>query len=114
MQSGFEFYYPKISFKEIEKYEKEIIERTKTSYDEYNILISNLFNCIEVVENEIFLHKLKEANEIIGIIDIKDVPFIALALSFENDGIWSDDSHFKKQTEVKTWATEEIIRLLFK
>ena len=47
-------------------------------------------------------------------IDIEDVPFIALALSIGNDGIWSDDNHFQKQKKIKIWKTEEVIKMLGK
>jgi len=31
-------------------------------------------------------------------IDIKDTPYVALALSFYNDGIWSEDKGFSSKT----------------
>ncbi len=45
-----------------------------------------------------------------GEVDIEDVPFIALALSIDNHGIWTDDSHFKKQEQIKVYTSEELIR----
>lgn len=42
-------------------------------------------------------------------VDIDDSIYIALALTKENDGIWSDDSDFEKQSKVKVWKTSEII-----
>jgi len=47
-----------------------------------------------------------------GKIDRDDVPFIALALSFPNDGIWTEDRHFLKQRRVKVWRTRELLKLL--
>jgi predicted nucleic acid-binding protein len=47
-----------------------------------------------------------------GKIDIEDVNYIALALSIENNGIWSDDKHFLKQDKIRVYRTEEIINLL--
>ena len=40
---------------------------------------------------------LDKANDIIGSIDENDVAFIALALATENNGIWTNDKHFRKQ-----------------
>ena len=37
-----------------------------------------------------------------------DVPFIALALEL-NIPIWSNDAHFKKQSEVKVFTTKELV-----
>ena len=45
-------------------------------------------------------------------IDEKDVQFIALALSIKNDGIWTNDKHFKKQNAIKILTTHDIIILL--
>ena len=52
------------------------------------------------------------AIEIIGHIDEKDTQFIALALAIENNGIWSNDKHFEKQTKIKIYKTIDIINLL--
>lgn len=45
-------------------------------------------------------------------IDPSDTPFIALALSIESDGIWSDDDHFQMQDRVRIWKTKELVRFL--
>jgi len=44
-------------------------------------------------------------------IDQKDAPYIALALTIENDGIWTADKHFKKQNYIKVFTTEDLIKL---
>ncbi len=53
---------------------------------------------------------MKEAESLIS--DEKDEPFLALALSEEVDGIWSDDSDFRKQTQIKIYTTKELVELL--
>jgi len=112
LESGFEFYHPEISLRNIIKYEGDIIEKsnvTKEQFKEiYNVLLEKMF----IIKTEDFLDKLEEAKEIIGHTDIEDVPFIALALSIPNDGIWTDDEHFKKQNRIKVWATSDIINNL--
>ncbi len=42
------------------------------------------------------------------VIDIKDAPFIALALKLKIP-IWSNDKHFKKQQKVVSYTTDEIM-----
>ena len=54
---------------------------------------------------------LTKAHRIIGSIDPFDVPFVALALSIENDGIWSNDKHFENLKGIKVWKTAEILKL---
>ncbi len=74
-----------------------------------------LFENITLVDIEDFIDKLEEGKEIMASIDIEDVPFIALALSIGNDGIWSDDKHFnsrkklksgKQKTSLKCWENQ--------
>lgn len=55
---------------------------------------------------------MEHAKEIMGHVDIEDVVFIALALSVENDGIWTDDADFEKQTKIKIWKTGDILSIL--
>ena len=64
---------------------------------------------IKIVSCEKYLYFVGEADEIMGEIDKGDVVFIALALSFENDGIWSDDGHFLKQDVIKIYRTCDLI-----
>ena len=42
----------------------------------------------------------------------KDSQFIALALSIKNDGIWSNDKHFKKQKKIQVYKTVDIIKYI--
>lgn len=71
-----------------------------------------MFSYIEIVPKEIYEEKQNKAIEIIGKIDIKDVPFISCALTLNVDGIWSDDAHFEKQTKIKVYKTQDLIKLL--
>ena len=110
--SGYKFYHPKVALRNLEKYKEEIIKRSGMNSEEYEKLSKALFENITLVDTENFLDKLEEAKEIMASIDIEDVPFIALALSIENDGIWSDDNHFQKQKKVKIWKTSDVLKLV--
>jgi predicted nucleic acid-binding protein len=87
------------------------MEKADIGDSDFNDLVDSLLQYINVV-SEIDLHKIEEAEKIIGHIDLNDVTFIALALSIENDGIWSDDAHFQKQENIKVYKTEDIVRIL--
>jgi len=113
MESGLTFYYPEISFKEVEKYKGLVMEKADINESDFNGLVDSLLQYIKVV-SRIDSHKIEEAEEIIGQIDPNDVTFIALALSIENDGIWSNDAHFQKQDKIKVYKTEDIINLVEK
>jgi len=60
-----------------------------------------------------FEDKINEANEAMGDIDIKDVPFLACAIALKSD-IWSDDKDFQKQKKVKIFTTSDFIKKFLK
>ncbi|TET90873.1 MAG: hypothetical protein E3J35_04335 [Methanomassiliicoccales archaeon] len=45
-------------------------------------------------------------------IDEDDAPLVALALSMDGDGIWSNDVHTREQNLVRVWTTDEILEEL--
>ena len=73
-----------------------------------NSLLENLI----LVSIDGYENKMEEGMKIIGKIDEKDTQFIALALSIENDGIWSNDKHFEKQKKIKVFKAVDILKLL--
>jgi predicted nucleic acid-binding protein len=108
----FEFYVPEFCIEEMEKHVEEIVDRSGLSVENLYLLLGVLLASIQVVPAEKILEKYKEAERIIGKIDKDDVPFIALALSFPNDGIWSEDKHFLEQNKVKIWRTRDLLKLI--
>ncbi|MDE1824944.1 MAG: hypothetical protein KGH77_01135 [Candidatus Micrarchaeota archaeon] len=65
---------------------------------------------IYIVEDFVIKKKINEAIQIMQEIDLSDTPFIALALSIKNDGIWSEDKHFARQKEIKVWKTKDLLK----
>ena len=98
----------KTALKEIRKYEQEIINRAGFTKAEFEILFNLITDGIQIVEKEKYFHKIKEADKLIGNIDQGDVPFLALALSIPNDGIWTENVKHFKQKHVKIWTTKEL------
>ena len=109
--SGWTFYYPFVAMEEIAKYKFLILQKSRLEEADYEILIRKLFGKIMLIEQSRINSFLDFAYDLIGKIDKKDVPFMALALSIPNDGLWTDDSDFEKQNEIKIWKTEDILRI---
>lgn len=102
-------YAPEFIFEEFEKYRHVIKTKTERSDDEFDELIAILYRTIELVPKEDFKRFIKKAKVISP--DIKDVPYIALALKM-HIAIWSNDKDLKnKQDEVIVYNTREIIEL---
>jgi predicted nucleic acid-binding protein len=106
----FEFYVPEHCIEEIEKHMGEIAKRSGLIVENVYLLLGILLTSVQVVPKERILERMKEAEQIMGKIDMDDTPFIALALSFPNDGVWSEDRHFLKQNRVKVWLTKDLLK----
>ena len=96
-------------FEEIEEHMDMIKERAGLTEEEVSLILSFISTHIRAVPKQDFIHKLSEAEKVTGNIDRDDMPFVALALSFSNEGIWTNDRHFTKQGEVKVWSTAELL-----
>ncbi len=106
----FPLYSPETILKEIRKYEGEILRRTGLIKDDFEILLELILSNVQIIEKEQYSAKLEKAHRLVGEIDKDDVPFLALALSIPNNGIWTENiKHFRKQNEVKIWTTKELL-----
>ena len=112
LNKKFEFYAPDYLLFEIQKHKKLILKKSKLPKSKFQIIFDLLIERINIVPKSEIQDFIKEANEIIGNIDIDDVPFIALALAIPNNGIWSDDKHLKKQNTVNILSTKDFINLI--
>lgn len=112
IESEWVFYYPEIAFHEIRKYKQMIIEKSGMTELDYSDVVSRLLKHIILVPEEQFSKNLKEANEILGKIDVDDVVFLATAMSIDNSKIWSNDPHLHQQNRIKTLNTEDVVKLM--
>lgn len=112
LSGKFEFLTVGITKSEIEEHKQEIIDKAKVTGEEFNKIFSLLFSKIFVISDVTIEAKMEEAKQIMDNIDPDDTPFIALALSVENDGVWSDDKHFQQQNKIQIWKTDVLIKLL--
>ena len=110
IDSPFILYAPETMISEIRKYRNLIMKKSGFTKDEFETLFSLLIEEIIIIEKENYGKHLGEAEKIMENIDKKDAPFVALALSISNDGIWSDDSDFDKQNKIKIWKTAELLK----
>lgn len=105
----FTFYAPAHALAEVKTHLPIIQSKSGLSKGQITLTLNALRERVETVSETQFAAKLMEASKAMRGIDKKDAPFLALALSFRNDGIWSDDRHFRRQTLVKVWTTRELV-----
>ncbi|TFG15981.1 MAG: hypothetical protein EU535_00035 [Promethearchaeota archaeon] len=85
------------------------MKKTKLSKNEFKQVSDYILENVYIIPIKNYSEKLNEAKMIIGEIHKEDIPFIAVALSIKNDGIWSNDKHFKEQSEIKIYTTNDLI-----
>ena len=112
MHPAFEFYSPEEIQNEIEDNIDEIVEKSKVSRKRIYDVLDTILDRIEIIPSHTFSGHYKIAYEKMKYIDEDDAPFLALAMSFENDGIWSNDSHIHEQDLVRVWTTDEVLEEL--
>ena len=106
------FCIPEYAIEEIKKHNELIASKSGLGKHELKLLFDLLLENVEVIPFEKIRAKYHEAEQVMASIDEKDVPFLALALSIDCDGIWSNDGDFKKQRMVKVWNTPEILKTI--
>ncbi|MDP3111984.1 MAG: PIN domain-containing protein [Thermodesulfovibrionales bacterium] len=110
--SSVDFLLPEYAFEEIEKHKDNISTRSGLSRKDVEIVLSLVTENITIIPASKLKPYMENAHKLIGSIDPFDVPFIALALSTENDGIWSNDKHFKNLKGLKVWKTSDVFNYL--
>ncbi|TAK56720.1 MAG: PIN domain-containing protein [Bacteroidetes bacterium] len=113
LHPSFSFFLPEYSLEEFEKYKGMVLEKSNLSVEELDLLLGLLLERVTVVSASTFASFMPEAWSIMALIDPDDSPFIALALSFHNDGIWSQDKDFERQSKVKVWKTSDLVELIY-
>ena len=106
--SSIDFLLPEYAFEEIEKHKDNVSIRSGLSRGEIEIVLSLIIENITIIPASKLKPYMEKAHKIIGSIDPFDIPFVALALSIDNDGIWSNDKHFKNLKGIKIWKTSDV------
>lgn len=111
LDSKYNFISPDFTTTEINKYKELILKKSGLSERSFDLILNILLEKIDIRPIIEYKNKIPEALGMIS--DKKDVPFLALAMSENADGIWSDDKHFKEQEKIKIISTKEFILSLF-
>lgn len=79
---------------------------------EFELLFTLVMENIIIVPDKKVKDQMKKAIDIMKDADIKDSPILACALTFPNEGIWTEDKDFDKQKNVKIWKTKDLKKYL--
>ena len=104
------FFIAEYSLEEINEHRLELIEKFGEER-EFDEILSFLLSKLRIVKDDEIKPFKEQAKEIMDLIDKDDSQVIAVALAINADGIWSFDSHFKRQNRIRVFETNEILRL---
>lgn len=110
VKSAIEFVAPEIVLREIYNHIPLISKKNGLSVEENTMVLAALLDYIQIANINIYIENIEEAKKLIEKYDMSDIPFAALALSIENDGIWTEDEHFMQQKKIKIWRTKELLK----
>ena len=98
---------PDFALVELYSYRKELVR--KSGEKRFETVIESLKSKVVFVDASEYKEKIRDASSKIS--DPKDIAYLALALKL-GVPVWSNDRHFKEQTLVDAFTTEELIKLL--
>ncbi len=114
MSNPLEFLTPEHVFEEIDKHKEYLARKSGMKTEEAQSILRIIKEKTKIIPINTIREKMSEAKKIMREIDENDAPIIACALATKNQGIWTEDKHFKKQNAAKTWTTKELSELFFK
>ncbi len=101
---------PEFLFEEFSEHKSRIKSISALPAADIDFLMEKLEDTINVVKKSKFEKFLKEASSLIN--DPEDTEYLALSLSLDKCPIWSNDPHFKKQSLVRVFTTNELVEHL--
>ncbi|MBS3086795.1 hypothetical protein J4422_03780 [Candidatus Pacearchaeota archaeon] len=108
----FEFIAPSYIFSEINNYKFYILKKAHITEAYFDILIKILFENIFIIPESEYGKLIKTTKGEVS--DIKDIPYISVAIIKKAKGIWTHDSHFKEQNKIKVFTNIGLLDILRK
>ena len=105
----FEFVTPDYTITEIEEHKKELMKKTELTDEEFEILLTLIFERIEIIPQAEYKNFMDECRKLIS--DPDDVPHLAAFLASKSEGIWAHDLHFKEQNKYKVFTNIDMLRI---
>lgn len=111
MSGGFTLVSPDFMGLELGNHVDLVSKKSGLSTEEVAILLTLLLKRIQTVPISEYEGRLEEARKMMEA-DIDDVPYVACYLALKCDGIWTNDSDFKRMLDMKIYQTADLLKLL--
>lgn len=106
---NFEFITTDYTITEIRNHKDELKRKTKLTDEEFEILLTLIFERIRIIPHEEYEDFIEECKNDIN--DLDDIPHLAACLASKAEGIWAHDSHFLEQRKVKVFTNIDMLRI---
>jgi predicted nucleic acid-binding protein len=106
ISKSFKFYTPVELKQEFDKYKEELLKKSKLNELTFNFVATFLLQKIEFVSLDAYSEAEKIAYNLMKEIDPKDVAFLAVGIALNLEGIWSEDTHFTKQSILSVYTNK--------
>jgi len=110
LHPGIKLFSPDFAIEELDNLSDKIKSSAGINGTKHVFLLGIISGIVKIESKEEHAEFIGKAKTMIS--DIDDVPFLALALKL-NIGIWSDDEHFKEQSEIEVFTTDELYKIFF-
>jgi predicted nucleic acid-binding protein len=105
---AYEFYAPEYILTEIRKHREYLMGKAHLSSDEFDLLLSLLFERVTLVAFEEFAGAYPHALGIMEKADPDDAPFLAVGIALSLDGIWTEDKDFQNQDVLPVFTNRNL------
>lgn len=105
-----ELFSPEYALLELDRHKDEICKKANITSDEFEFPRNSLEAFVKIVSTKFWKERISDAIKLFPK-HPKDIPYFALALSL-NCGIWSNEKRFKKQSKVKIFSTDDLLKIL--
>ena len=109
-KEGIDWFSPEFLKEELKEHKEEIMAKSSLKEDDFNAFIELVFSQIKIVDEDLFRDKRELAKSLIS--DPDDTEYLALSLALNKSPIWSNDPHFKEQSAVRVFTTNELVEFL--
>jgi putative PIN family toxin of toxin-antitoxin system len=114
LSDKFELFSPDYVLTEIDKNREYLIKKARLKRIEFEEILITLLDHIQLIPFKEFKNNYLKAFEIMKDADPDDTPFLALGMSLNADGIWTEDKDFKAQNILKVYSTQDLLEMMEK
>lgn len=109
LNPSFEFIAPEYILHEVAEHKKELLDKSGLNDAEFSVIFAEVMRRVNIVTKRQVKQYFTRAKAIMRDIVVDDSVYLALSFAIANDGIWTEDDHFKESKSVRVWTTRDLL-----